>query len=192
MLLPRNMHGHSHAAACFCLWIITRTQLSDPFDTLPRRFEDFGLDMNLTNKLRELYKGDLESVEFFVGLTIEAPPVQNTFLPEVSLVQHLSYKPGYWGSRLKLQLGFNSYLVLATQTMLTAVTMFAISAIMNVNMIKNPALWSTQLLTPAGKAFIQSTNLSAFLELGSDVVAPFYLPNRQPNYQHTVPKPTTW
>ena len=77
------------------------------------------------------------------------------------------------------------------QTMLTTVVTFTLSAVLNHPLVSNPALWSMELLTPAGKAFVRSTSFSTFLGLNSSVGAPFYLPSRQLACR-TVAKPTTW
>lgn len=73
--------------------------------------------------------------------------------------------------------------------MYTSVATFAISAIWNNNLIKNPALWEEQRLTQMGKQLIQGINMSSLL--GVDVAVPFFLPERQPNW-HIVDAPTRW
>ena len=48
------------------------------------RFEDFGLSPNLTASLQALYNNDIDSVDWFLGVLIEQPHLENTFLGEVS------------------------------------------------------------------------------------------------------------
>lgn len=78
---------------------------------------------------------------------------------------------------------------MSVQTMLTAVATFALSAILNSNLIKNPDLWSAERLTAAGKAFVLTSNLSSFV--GSDLAVPFFKPDRQPSWD-VVSTPTKW
>ena len=73
--------------------------------------------------------------------------------------------------------------------MYTSVATFAISAIWNNNLIKNPALWEEERLTPMGRSLIQSINMTTLL--GVNLTAPFFLPDSQPKW-HTVDAPSQW
>ena len=66
---------------------------------------------------------------------------------------------------------------------------FALSNIFNSNLVKNPALWSDERLTPAGKAFVQNTNMASFLQL--NLKNAFITPDKQPNW-HIVDNPSQW
>lgn len=120
------------------------------------RFEEFGLDANLTGILIQLYNNDIDQVEWFVGLMIESPAMAASFLPE---------------------------------TLVPAVATFAISAVWNTDLVKNPLLWTAERMTSAGKAFVESTTFQDWL--GVDLAMPFFTPDTQPNW-HTVAKPTAW
>ena len=66
------------------------------------------------------------------------------------------------------------------QGLLVPVATFALSTILNTDLIKDPALWNDSVLTPAGKAIIQSTTLDSFLASmgGAHMECPFRLPDR--------------
>lgn len=119
-------------------------------------FEDFGLSPQLTATMQELYSNDIDSVDWFVGVTIEQPHLENTFLGEAMYV---------------------------------SVATFALSAILNSDMIKNPELWSEDRMTAAGRAFVESNDMSSFLQL--DLPNPFFTPDKQPTW-HTIASPSGW
>lgn len=73
--------------------------------------------------------------------------------------------------------------------MYVSVATFALSAILNSDMIKNPELWSVDRMTAAGRAFVESNDMSSFLQL--DLTNPFFTPNKQPTW-HTVNSPSQW
>ena len=73
--------------------------------------------------------------------------------------------------------------------MYVSVATFALSAILNSDLIKNPYLWSDERMTPAGKAFVQANDMATFLQL--DLVNPFFTPDKQPSY-HTVDAAYQW
>lgn len=52
----------------------------------------------------------------------------------------------------------------AVQTMSMQLGAFALSAILNLDFIKDPMLWSDDLVTPAGKAMINSLDTASLLQ----------------------------
>ena len=75
------------------------------------------------------------------------------------------------------------------ETMVSAVATFAVSAIWNTDLVKNPLLWSPEHLTPAGKAWVESTSFQDWL--GVDLEVPFFTPDMQPSWT-IVNKPSLW
>ncbi len=69
------------------------------------------------------------------------------------------------------------------ETMVSAVATFAISAIWNTDLVKNPLLWTSQRMTAAGKAWVEATTFQDIL--GVNLEMPFFTPDRQPDW-HTV------
>ena len=69
------------------------------------RFEDFGLSPNLTASLQALYNNDIDSVDWFLGVLIEQPHLDNTFLGEVSRPTPACIGLGFrvWGVKPSLQ-----------------------------------------------------------------------------------------
>ncbi|KAK9808082.1 hypothetical protein WJX73_004255 [Symbiochloris irregularis] len=68
----------------------------------------------------------------------------------------------------------------AGETMTMLVGAFALSAILNLDFIKDPMLWSDELLTPSGKALINSLDTASLLQKygGANVSAcPFRTPD---------------
>ena len=72
-----------------CSWIgwLQEWHGNDQSMQYAHRFEDFGLDANLTSKLSTLYN-NVDQVEWFVGLMIESPRLPNSFIAEVRRCQH--------------------------------------------------------------------------------------------------------
>ncbi|DBB11344.1 TPA: Prostaglandin G/H synthase 1 [Trebouxia sp. C0006] len=75
------------------------------------------------------------------------------------------------------------------ETMVSAVATFAISAIWNTDLVKNPLLWTSKRMTAAGKAWVEATTFQDIL--GVNLEVPFFMPDRQPDWQ-TVDGPRQW